>query len=227
VVNNTNKANLVGVLVESVVENLLLLQEKPTRIDLEKFSKLTPQEQILVAKKTLRQVGQGSSRNVFLMPGGKTVLKIASSPAGKGQNQAEASASDFTQGSFLARVIHRDQGYQWLVSEYAKPLEDDSAFRKLTGGEGLKPLIADMENWYNYAVLRDRDQWATKGFQKIEALRKTNRWVDSFLKFIRVGDIQPGDFEGLHQWGMVGDNRLVVLDYGFSRKVANKHYEEE
>ena len=151
-------------------------------------------------------------------------MKIAVSKAGRGQNQAEATASDFTKGPFLARVLQRDPHYNWLVSEYAKPLEDDSAFRKLTG-EGLKPLIADMENWYNYAVLRDRDRWATKGFQKLEALRKTNQWVDDFLKFIRVGDIQPGDFEPLYQWGMVDGKRLVVLDYGFSRKVANKHYE--
>ena len=218
--------------------------ERPPQLQqtwsMEKFQKLKTINQMLgYAKRTLGPpIGKGSARTVFRLPGGDTVLKIASDrgigisdgEAGSAQNEGEATASDFSQGNMFAQVLQKspDGNYSWIVSEYAKPLTNERDFERITKIEWYHFLNITSE-WdqirrFNSLPYSRRD--LPDAQRDIDYLRTKSKWFDTFLRFLEVGDINPGDFKEIKHWGMVSKPRphLVVLDYGFTEKVRTSFY---
>ena len=75
---------------------------------------------VTAARARFTQIGQGSSRTVFALPG--KVLKVAHNFRGKAQNRAErnpAFSGDYK--TLLCPVVASDPGGNWLVQERAEP----------------------------------------------------------------------------------------------------------
>lgn len=74
------------------------------------------------ALRSLQQIGQGSSRRVFVLSS-RYVLKVAMKDAGRAQNLFEYKLSnDPTVSPVLAKVHDADPKGLWLVSDLVKPL---------------------------------------------------------------------------------------------------------
>lgn len=95
------------------------------------------------AESELEYINKGNARQVFGMPDGKSVLKIAyqsdrvkESDLGIKQNEKEVEISEReSDNPLLARVLDWDEyGYKWIISERVTPIDPNSdAFSEATG----------------------------------------------------------------------------------------------
>jgi len=212
-----------------------------SKFDMTAFSKLTHSRQMVdYAKSTLgTPLGSGSSRIVYRLPNKKTVLKIAwdgdredGIDAGMAQNRAEATASDFSKGSFFTNVLQKGPQYKWIISEYARPVRDEMEFKMLSGGLDHETFDELTYIWDKYRDTPDKEKVLLDRYKEVAATIKNNKWFADFLKFMQVGNILPGDFHGENHWGVVespsgSKRRLVVLDYGYTIDTKEEFYNWE
>lgn len=161
-----------------------------------------PQKILKYAMKTLgKPLGQGSARIVFRLPDGDTVLKIAHNQgeglkAGLGQNEGEATASDFSQGNMFAKVLQKspDGNYTWIVSEYAKPLTSERDFERITkiGWYHFLNTVSDWDQIRRFKSLPWSRRDIPDAQRDIDFLRQKSKWFDTFLRFLQVGNILSG-----------------------------------
>lgn len=95
------------------------------------------------AEKELEYINRGNARQVFAMPDGESVLKIAyqsdrvkESDLGIKQNKKEVEISEKeSDNPLLAKVLDYDiDGYKWIISERVTPIDANSdAFSEATG----------------------------------------------------------------------------------------------
>lgn len=147
--------------------------------------------------------------------------------------------------------------FAWLVSEIANPLRSTEQFKQLTGitfatyvdviaswskSEGLSPdqffqqIIArwqdkldDMEGHTSrqiYLVTQRRVQEYTKASQS-PFVRTMMMLVEESLAVGDVARIDSPEENTVGHYGYTADGRVVLLDYGFTREVAEKHYDDE
>jgi len=210
------------------------------KFELSAFSKLTTSREMLeYAKNTLgKRLGAGSSRIVYKLPDKKTVLKIAwdgdrddGIQAGMAQNRAEATASDFSKGSFFTNVLQKGPGYRWIISEYARKT-GPREFKELSGGLTFGIFNDLIQAWDEHKGIPEKKKRLYQDdyfVNKLAATIRSNKWFADFLKFMQVGNILPGDFQGWDHWGVVESDtpRLVVLDYGYTTDTKKKFYNWE
>ena len=48
----------------------------------------------------------------------------------------------------------------------------------------------------------------------------------SGLISLKKANVLSGDVDRMDHWGITADNRLVLLDYGFTEDVRSKHYND-
>lgn len=179
-----------------------------TKFDLKKFKSLDGiQIMNSYAQQLLEKMGQGSSRAAYLLSS-KYVLKIAINNKGLAQNEAEVDVFTNPKSKpVVAKVYASDDEFRWLISDLVNPLKNGDEFTKLTG--------VDFEEFM------DQLNRTIKGG---ELPSDAPELLKATLATARQNKLMFGDLEEPGHWGKTPDGRIVLLDYGFTGEVWEKHY---
>ena len=91
----------------------------------------TLRKRVAYARANLKEVGKGSSRIVFLLPGEiPQVLKLALNKKGRAQNKVEGRA-EWNEHDCVAKVYERSNDFSWLAMEACKSASKDSIVHAL------------------------------------------------------------------------------------------------
>jgi hypothetical protein len=107
------------------------------KFDLHQFRSLSLEEKVRFAESNLLKIGMGSSRLAFKISP-KYVLKLARFPDhgddGKIQNRNEMKfSSRLGVHPIVCKVVDHDQNFEWIISEIARPLTNETDFEQLSG----------------------------------------------------------------------------------------------
>ncbi len=123
--------------------------ELPLSFDMRTFMQLPDLETIHlylqgITGRDIQELGEGkgSSRQVFELPGGKLVLKVAKNPIGMEQNQIEWQVShDKRIWNYVAKTYEKHPKFYWLISERVDP--SDVQGLEILGALEKDPAFAD------------------------------------------------------------------------------------
>lgn len=198
----------------------------------------TLDEKLKYAEANLQELGRGSSRAAFLLSN-RYVLKVAlpeSGEKGIGQNKGELQVFSNTasQGT-VAAIQDADKNGEWLVSELARPLSSPEEFQKMTGVP-WDDFVSIIRNYKDIADEAKEIQdgikvWTRRGNDKkvqmlqkrLQNLQKTlqSPVVKGSLALINSANVMPGDIWEVDHWAKTADGRVILIDYGFTRDLAN------
>lgn len=198
-----------------------------------------PESMLSAARDKLPALGEGSSRAAFLLDS-KRVLKVAINNKGLAQNKAEYELSQHPGvAPLVTRIFRVGKDYSWLVSELVRPLRTNKEFEQLTQvpwsffisflsfyeGNG------DIGKSFNLAVKSQIDQDRRKkspfpgiSVRRIEHLPFIGRFMTALGN---RPDLIPADLMKLDHWGKTPDQRVVLLDSGYTEEVWSSHYSDE
>ena len=218
------KRELLGLIRESVLAAIEEAKFDPKIITQRKFPSLRAAIMFVKDKAKLRFLGQGSSREVFALDA-KRALKMARNEKGIAQNQAELSIATDAEGGLVAKIFQYDPEYKWLVSELVRPITSGEEFKHLTGISWgvFVHLIYHSYDWEH--VLLTIDPWRLEPGETPEKIRKSPFLVKAMAGLSSIQEtLLEGDLVRLDHWGKTPDQRVVLLDYGFTEDVAMDHY---
>lgn len=223
--------NLLTIAARLAAETVSRIRSKGAKFDLAEFKELESAEEMQAyAHMRLQPLGRGSSRAVYSLTGTK-VLKIAASgggnvvkgrggsEAGVAQNKAEVDVyTDPKTRDAVAKIFDFDPEYRWLISEAVRSLSE-SEFESLagTGVEDLRKTVefcVETDSSAGEGVEWAEEQWLSPPKREV---------LDLMLHLVDVG-LAYGDLMDPEHWGKTPDNRLVLLDYGFTKGVADEYY---
>ncbi len=167
------------------------------------------------AENFLEFLGRGSSRTAFVLSN-RYALKIARNQKGVAQNEAEIDVytNPKTQ-SVIAKVYDYDPENKWLIAEVVRPIEDPNEFEKLVGCTTSE---------FAHAVKVGK---RTKSLESVPENVRNNKLVKAAINITLTNNLGVGDVIKPDHWGKTPDGRLVLLDYGFTEEVWDKHYSEK
>lgn len=172
------------------------------------------------AKKYLDEVGKGSSRDVFVFSGSK-VLKIAKNDAGIAQNETEVYLSEISKGkgvSVVTNILQHDPEFRWTLAQISragskeKPIESTQKFAELAGID-----------WDTFRQIVE----GRRGVDEIDMSPPTKALIEIVLELIDRDQLMPGDVLKLDSWGVTGDGKIVLLDFGLTADVKQRHYRRD
>lgn len=194
------------------------IKENESEFDFEYFKSLSHfSKQLLYAKGKLKRLGAGSSRIVFEYE--DRALKIAKNNKGVDQNEVEGDPGIHNMyKEILPNLFRNDKDYKWILIEKAEKI-NKKEFEKL----------ADI-NYDVYCGLLTKYELKTRYHKHIELTDEEEDLLyekDGFLKTLidmsANFDFITNDFKKLTSLGRI-NNRIVVIDFGFTDSVYNKHY---
>lgn len=189
----------------------------------------------------LRYLNEGSSRAVFVIDS-KRVLKIAKNEKGFAQNEMELKVfQDASTAPVVTRILLNAPDFSWLVSEIVRPLTSEDEFQQLSGVPFI--LVRTIFNFNDKyrdmqkSVQATRNRFALNKQQFPESTvfgdiheRMDEYLATPFIKQISMAfsdanlKLLAADLRVLQHWGKTPDQRVVLLDSGYSEEVANAHY---
>lgn len=195
-----------------------------------------PEEMIMALAGKLPLLGQGSSRAAFLLDS-KRVLKIAINEKGYAQNAAELElADDPGVAPLVTKIFRVGKDNSWLVSELVRPLTGVKEFQQLTS----VPWSFLVDFMQFYTVLGDVGEAFESTVAAVVARDKKNRSPSPgisvrgiehvpfigrlFTALANRPDMMPGDMIIVSHWGKTPDQRVVLMDSGFTQEVYDAHY---
>lgn len=181
------------------------------KFDINVFSKLSSEQEMLdYARHFLKPLGKGSSRQAFLFSS-RYALKIALNEKGLAQNEAELDASTNSgMKSIVARVQRSDDKHRWLLSDLVRELKNVQEFEQLTGS-GFVDFVFYIEDVDETGQLDD----------------PPSDFALMIAKLMQKSDLVAADLLKFEHWGVTGDGRPVLIDYGYNQDVWRKHYKKE
>ncbi len=189
------------------------------------------------ATKNYVELGTGSSRTAYAINPRK-VLKIAKNSKGLAQNQEEAELYQKSSNKFLfAKTFDHAPDFSWLVSELVRPLNNKIEFNTLSG-VNYDTYMKILEASDDVGELGLMIKSVPLGFirmgakfrhlsnlEYIEELND-NPFLHAIVDTIQQHELGRGDLI-LSHFGKTADGRIALLDYGFTWKVADNHYDED
>jgi hypothetical protein len=175
--------------------------------------------------KKLVALGKGSSREAYLV-GSKKVLKRALNLKGLAQNHAEVDVyTNPKTKPLVAKIYDFAPDYSWVVSELVEEL-NKKKWEKYVGF----PFYFFVEAMYAHpmssvaeiAAATQADYGSTD--KEVQDFFKKSDWVESVLELKRTAHLEIGDLARPEHWGRTLDGRVVLLDYGFTKDVAEEYY---
>jgi hypothetical protein len=200
----------------------LALNENDSSLDegfnFSKFKKIDDNQSMLTyANLNLQEIGEGSSRKVYIFSGTK-VLKVATCEAGLAQNETEVSIfTDPETAPIVAKIFDMDRHYFWLTSELTRPLRTTVQFEKLAGLREKGQLDIDE---FTFAASRGMFEFIESKYDEVRVMN----FARSIHALVRKYGLLAGDLGKVDSWGVTPDGRLVLIDYGFSQTVKNRYY---
>jgi hypothetical protein len=166
------------------------------------------------AEANLKHLSSGSSRIVYLTPGG-TIVKLAKNDKGIAQNKAEANPK--MKSKFLNEVIKHAKEYAWIETHKLEKITVPE-FEKMTGikfsefGDSLSYGLKDISG--------SSDKKKPKNFDEVSE-------SEVYKEMHRIGEkfkLLPGDLKRISSWGTKG-KCPVLIDAGLTRDVYDEFYE--
>jgi len=199
--------NNISKLISDYLINVLASTRSKT-FNLSYFKTLQLGDMLEYPKVTLEFLGQGSSRNVYIISS-KKVLKMAYNEAGIMQNKKEVETYvKFGSSGIITKIYDSDSKGLWIISELVKPFLNEKQFLNAAGilpQDIPKVKLESSEKSYIYTP-------AGKEF----ALKIQN--------FTKQSGLRLGDLINFFNYGTNSDGHVVILDSGFDDEVYNKYY---
>ena len=188
--------------------NQVLLEKKfdPRILDQMNFASQELMINHLRTKVKLPLLGQGSARAVFLLDS-KRVLKVAKDELGTSQNMGEVGNSD---SPIVAKVFAHSLKSEWIVSELVKPIQSETEFQALT-----------QTNWNAFASAIASFNKRTKP-NELEGSEFTRTVISALMSM--KSPLVKSELLNISHWGKTPDQRVVLLDYGFTEEVKQNFY---
>ena len=218
-------------------EDIEEIANYPKGFDRWKLSKLkTWEDKEIYLNKHLQWTGSGSSRTVFAADD-NTVVKVARNKAGISQNKAEVAAYNKVRNKpysdLITQVFEYDPDYLWIEAEQAGRYSHEH-WENATGFT-FNNLIYAIWSYYPWDEVKNdyMSNISKVKERKRNPPNKTERRVENsplfkdIVQLIKFTNSVPRDLEEPNNWGFVyRDDKLcpVILDYGLSNKVYDKHY---
>jgi hypothetical protein len=181
----------------------------------------------------------GSSRVVYNLSD-KAVLKVAADAGEKGRRQNETEVEVFTNPKtkpIVARVYDFNPDYIWIISEKVKPLY---YLQQLVEAGAPFMFLLDNYLYYHTRMIKSYNDYLEFGDEGMkrdfeEGYREMNT-IESQMgpkglviaralaDLVEYSDLLKGDLLEPTQWGLTEDGRLVLLDYGCTRKLYDELY---
>ena len=194
-----------------------ILAERKKQLNMKRFTSLDPDRQL--RKNWLRlngnKLGEGSSRVVYAIDTSK-VLKQAINAKGVAQNNAELKT--VTNPHFkplVAEIYDYDPAGEWLVSEIVRPMK---------GGEFEKQTGISFKNFMDGVAYREGKSYQNRMGDWVGDDYRENEFVVAAYELMQFEETQRADLFNEEHWGVTGDGRIVVLDYGYNDEVKRNHY---
>lgn len=142
----------------------------------------------------------------------------------------------------------------WLLSEGVKPISTKQSFINFSGGmdwELYKELVSkhgscllhpekinassrgvekDLENEFDYRAQYFRETgteedvvWYENQKEKLQLILETDLY-SGVIECMKNSHLMPGDLLEIDHYGRTVDGELVLLDYGFTKDIANELY---
>lgn len=194
-------------------------------------------ERISWANTHLRKLGEGSSRAAYILDS-KKVLKLALNPKGIAQNETEIEiATNPSLSAIYARIFQYDPKYKWITSELVREISNEEEFEHLTGVH-WKTFRLFMIYAYKSKASRNVHDYIDSVYDELidfydfddneanELVDRTikSKWFLEATKTIKQTSLLGGDLKVLEHWGKTPDQRVVLLDYGFTKEVWGQFY---
>ena len=188
--------------------------------DIGQIRKLTDVNQIISYIETTQLknslVGEGSSRIVYKYSD-QYALKVAKSAAGVAQNKAEqAACSTEETKNLFTKVAEVGPGASWLLVEFAAAI-NDAIFRQKTGIE-FSDFVGAL------AALPGATRTVKPENKALLQKVGNNQFFKNLVVVINACHYKHGDLAKMDSWGITPDNRLVILDSGFTEAVSMAYY---
>ena len=159
--------------------------------------------------KTLKILGEGSARKVYLL-NSKKVLKCAKNDKGLAQNASEIELSNSKYRHLFANVIDFDSKDKlWIVSELVRAVESEEEMARLINykGDPIDALYEMFANKKNHTKLCDY-----------------NKFLCDIYKLALDKKMYTPDITEIMHYGVTPDQRVVLLDYGLTNEISKEHY---
>jgi len=203
--------------------NSSIQEDYPEMFKMEEFKTLTSfKERIRYCESFLKRISSGSSRIVYKIDDGK-VLKLAGNKKGIAQNETEVDFSKETNINYLfAKVYDYDPGFLWVEMQFAKKLTE-SKFAQINMFSFKDFAAVLKEKYYDVVEFRKGPRPAN-----IHPDIKERIWESEFYKdvtdYMVNFDTPVGDLIKTSSYGIVGEDEIVLVDFGFTKDVAKDHY---
>ena len=210
------------IITESQYNNLIqkdLDEDYPSSWSIDEFKKLTSfSARVNYCNQHLQRLASGSSRIVYKVDDTK-VLKLAKNKKGLAQNETEI---DFGRDSYLSDIVAKifdfDENGLWVEMELAQKLTP-AMFKNIVG--------VDFENYceamrYRYRVAVEYQYRIPKPENMDEMWE--NDFVYKMMDMMVNYELILADLCKITSYGLVDNNRIVLIDSGLTNEVFDTHY---
>ena len=170
------------------------------------------------------KLGSGTGRTVYAYSD-TLVVKLAKNAKGVAQNNVESDVCLHQwYGSTVTDVIDADSDDKWLVAERVRKAV--AADFKIHFGYPMKDVFGYITRHFD---VRERQAFEYEHLTAsiIQALDENEQLQDltNLICNWQMEDIYGvyNDLISKRSWG-VGNNRLILMDYGFTKTVCDEHY---
>ena len=211
------------------------MEYKSGKFDLEKYLELkTISERLKYVRAAdtkepaqFQQLGLGSSRVVYRLPQIGKVIKLAINKAGIDQNKEEIKATRkihqiMPEYPIVTKIFGHDDinNPTWLISEAVSQVEDESEIEDMAGVPIRVFYQIVMHGLEDTTETAKRKRFADA--EVLNVLQNPSPLLKAVSMIHELG-LDAGDLTFEDHWGVTADHRLVALDYGFPRSVADKY----
>jgi hypothetical protein len=170
-------------------------------------------DRVAIAEEHFEKLGEGSARTIFKVSD-KLVLKIAHNDKGIVQNLAEMKPQ--MQRACTNHVVAADVKGKWILVRFTENLTKEE-FEKYVG---IK--FSHFTDALFYKFNNESDNWPPP--KDYDEIRKSELFK-CIVDLVADCDLQIGDIDKPDSWGLL-DGKVILRDYGLTREVYNKYYDE-
>jgi len=191
------------------------------QFNFEQFKKMPSSDAMIAYAETyLTELGHGGSRVTFVFTG-DSVLKIAMNSGGIAQNEAEINIhttppppKSIPGTQVTTEIYDMDDDYRWLTAQIVKPMPplDSETFKMFTG-----------LTWEEFKKIANGDRMKIN--DNVGISREAQKMIVAVQYLMDKLGLKSGDIFKIEHWGNDGSGQMLLLDYGFTVDVHNKHPE--
>lgn len=245
-----NLLETIQLIIEEEMSNFFLNENQGNSFDWDFFKNISDMYDVKdYLDKTLQPVSKhakdaGSSRIAYVLSNDK-VLKIAKNNAGIAQNKAETDIASKSNSSIFTKIYDHHPNYIWIVAELVEPLVS-SNMNRVAGifGANIFPNTSYFNEFMGYMMDTKGDvdkalekyeikqvPWASKenpnigkDIQNEQAKANIKHFFNELVDFAKKGNVVLDDMLHTSSLGISADDRIVVLDFGFTPEIGVKFY---